>query len=539
MKDYIQHFGTSTPQTAPIPEIRGMVRNRAGGWVFETDDWTRLQRFLILGTDRGSYYASARELTREAATCIDRLLENGHGLKVVDEIVAVSDAGRAPKNDPAILALALCLKTAADVETRRAAAAAVPRVCRTTSHLASLATAMQALGGWGPLSRKAIGGWLEARSADDLAFQAVKYGQRQDWRLADLLRLAHPSAPSQDHADVYDWILERQAGEKSPRHGIRTHPAAPIIDAYERAQVEEDPKRMAALIRESRLPWEAVPSRFARNVEVQEALFESMPPTATIRQLARLTNIGLLARGSEMTKIACERITDGGRLARGRVHPMSIYLALRTYQSGHGARGKLAWQPVPEIVSALEAGFFAAFRARPKARTSLVVGVDCSGSMWDQNVTGADMTAAEAASVMAFLQVRENPNATVLAFDVRPREVSFPAIETLGAVQGASRSWGLDGGTNCALPMLWAAQHRHDVEGFAIYTDDETWQGAVHPVEAVSHYRGMYAVQSKFVCVSFIAHGYRTAGGYDDAGMLQVVGLDESAPGIIDDFLAA
>ena len=96
--------------------------------------------------------------------------------------------------DFAILALALCLKTAPDVETRRAAVAAVPKVCRTGSHLASLVVAIEGLGGWGPLSRRAIAGWIESKSAEDLAYQVVKYAQRQDWRWADLLRLAHPPA---------------------------------------------------------------------------------------------------------------------------------------------------------------------------------------------------------------------------------------------------------------------------------------------------------------------------------------------------------
>src|SRR5262249_30075403 len=154
---------------------------------------------------------------------------------------------------------------------------------------ASFVTACQGLGGWGPLTRRAVAGWLESKSAEDIAFQAVKYGQRQDWRLADMLRLAHPKAPTEQHGQVYHWILERQHGgtEKSPRHGQHSRPAAPIIDAYESAMgaTGEDAARLAVLVREGHLPWEAVPSQFARNLAVQAALFESMPPMATIRQL--------------------------------------------------------------------------------------------------------------------------------------------------------------------------------------------------------------------------------------------------------------
>lgn len=105
-----------------------------------------------------------------------------------------------------------------------------------------------------------------------------------------------------------------------------------IVAAYEALQAEADPARVAALVREHRLPWECVRPAFARDLDVQAALFERMPLTATIRQLARLTGIGLLAPGSEAAAAACARITDPGALVRSRIHPMSVYLALRTYR---------------------------------------------------------------------------------------------------------------------------------------------------------------------------------------------------------------
>ena len=32
------------------------------------------------------------------------------------------------------------------------------------------------------------------------------------------------------------------------------------------------------------------------------------------------------------------------------------------------------------------------------------------------------------------------------------------------------------GGTDCALPMLWAARNKLNVAGFITYTDSETWR---------------------------------------------------------------
>jgi 60 kDa SS-A/Ro ribonucleoprotein len=60
-----------TPQSEPIPGA-DQVRNSAGGFAWAVDDWTRLRRFLILGSEGGSYYAGERELTRENADAVVR-----------------------------------------------------------------------------------------------------------------------------------------------------------------------------------------------------------------------------------------------------------------------------------------------------------------------------------------------------------------------------------------------------------------------------------------------------------------------------------
>ena len=135
-----------TPQSAPIPGT-SQVPNSAGGFAFAVDDWARLDRFLILGAEGGSYYATERQLTRDNAQAVLRCLQLD-GRRVVNRIVAVSDEGRAPKNDPALFALALAAKLG-DVETRRAAFAALPRVARIGTHLFHFAEYVKALGGWG------------------------------------------------------------------------------------------------------------------------------------------------------------------------------------------------------------------------------------------------------------------------------------------------------------------------------------------------------------------------------------------------------
>ena len=167
---YLKRQGTRrVPQWAPIPGS-GQVPNSAGGFAWAVDDWTRLRRFLILGSEGGSYYASEWTLTRENAQALERCLAED-GPRAVAEIVHVSDEGRAPKNDPAIFALAMAAGLG-DEPTRRAALEALPQVCRTGTHLFQFATFAEGFRGWGRSLRRAVGRWYAAQPVDALAYQA-------------------------------------------------------------------------------------------------------------------------------------------------------------------------------------------------------------------------------------------------------------------------------------------------------------------------------------------------------------------------------
>src|SRR5213593_580257 len=95
----------ATPQSQPIPGS-SQGRNSGGGYSWQVDDWARLDRFLILGAEGGTYYITERELVKQNHDTLIRCIKVD-GVRAVNRIVEISDAGRAPKNDPAIFALAL------------------------------------------------------------------------------------------------------------------------------------------------------------------------------------------------------------------------------------------------------------------------------------------------------------------------------------------------------------------------------------------------------------------------------------------------
>jgi 60 kDa SS-A/Ro ribonucleoprotein len=70
------------------------------------------------------------------------------------------------------------------------------------------------------------------------------------------------------------------------------------------------------------------------------------------------------------------------------MHPIAVLAALRTYASGRGARGRGVWNPVREIVEALDAAFYTAFGNVEPTGKRLLLALDVSASMTWGSVAG-------------------------------------------------------------------------------------------------------------------------------------------------------
>ena len=525
MKTYAQHFSLRrTPQSEPI---RGTVPNSAGGHAFALSDWARLERFLVLGSEGGSYYAAPRALTRDNAQAVLRCLA-ADGARAVATIVAVSEQGRAPKAEPAIFALALAAAAEGEhaLATRRAALGALPRVCRTGTHLFQFATAVEAMRGWGRGLRRAVGDWYLARDLDALAYQSVKYRSRGGWSHRDLLRLAHPETGEPARAALFDWICR----------GTLTDAAPALVHAFAAVQAEGVNGAAAAqMVRSHGLPWEALPTGLMKSPAVGAALIERMPIGALVRQLGRLTAMGTLKPFAAETAHVVAVLSDRDRILKARLHPMALLVALRTYAAGHGERGKLAWEPVAAIVEALNAAFYTAFAAVRPTGQRLVLALDVSGSMGCGSVAGSSLTPREAAAAMALVTAATEERYQIVGFTdgLTPLPIG-PSLRLDAAVAATD---GLPfGRTDCAQPMLWALERGIAAHAFVVYTDSETWAGGVHPVEALRMYRAKTGIAAKLVVVGLVSNGFSIADPAD-AGMLDVVGFDTAVPAVIADFL--
>ena len=545
MLDFTKHFATRvramlTPQSEPVPGS-GQVPNSAGGYAWAINQWDRLDRFLVLGSEGGTYYVGERKLTLENAHAVaDCLAEDGP--RVVARVVEMSESGRAPKNDPALFVLAMAAGLG-DEPTRAAALAALPRVARTGTHLFHWLQYVRGFRGWGRGVRRAVAGWYTQKAPRELAYQLLKYPSRDGWSHRDALRLAHPRPATDEQRALFARVVSQTRAPVDGEGG-----ALALVRAADalHADAEMDPRRAAAVIRDHRLTREMVPTPLLAHPVVWEALLEEMPLTALIRNLATMTRVGLVAPGSSASRKVAERIADAGALRKARVHPVQVLGALRTYASGRGVRGSGVWQPVAKVEDALDAAFYLAFGAVQPANRRLMLALDVSGSM-GASVLGMDhLSCREASAAMALVTAATEPEHFFTAFTAGPLPSMHAGLSTGLSPLSVSPRQRLDdvvqsisnipfGGTDCALPMVEAEKNRWPVDVFVVYTDNETWAGSIHPAQALRRYRERMGIAAKLVVVAMASNGFSIADP-EDPGMLDVVGFDAAAPQLIADF---
>src|SRR5262249_8499275 len=151
--------------------------------------------------------------------------------------------------------------------------------------------------------------------------------------------------------------------------------------------------------------------------------------TAMIRNLAKMTAVGLLQPMSHASKRVVAALGDVERLKKARVHPITLLSALKVYEQGRGERGALTWTPVREIVDALDEAFYASFAAVEPTRKSHLLALDVSGSMTGGTIAGVPgLTPRVASAAMALVTAKTEKQFSVIGFTGGDSGVSPLAI---------------------------------------------------------------------------------------------------------------
>lgn len=524
LRNYVNR---TVPATEPLNSRQ--VANNGGGFSYAITDKVRLERFLILGTDGGTYYVKEMDLTKQNVEFLRNLIKTNEDL-VRETAVEISDAGRAYRNDAAIFVMALLL---AEGKNKSATVSAINKVVRTGMHVYQLADFIDSLGGWGRAKRSAIAGWFSSKTPDELAYQAVKYRQRNGWTLRDLMRLSHPKGIDQN---VGNFILGKP------------HDVIPgVIDGFEKMQKATSVENVIRVLNvHPNLPWETIPTQFLNDVRIWKKLRENgqLKGQALVRQITRLAKMGAF-NDMSFARDYADALRDEQMIRKTRLHPMQYLNAYVVYTQGqlkssggwyssYGNREK-SWSHSGIIQDALDDGFGLAFGNIEPSNKNMMISVDVSSSMTWYAAGTSNFTCAQAAGAMAMVTARVEPKYVVNGFSGNLVDLNITARDSIETAfrKVADRNFG---STNPSAPIVKAMNEGIPVDTFVVITDNEVNSGQ-HPSMALKRYRDKTGIPARMVVMGMAANNFSIADPLD-SHMLDVVGFDSNTPKVVSDFSA-
>lgn len=503
IKDFLP--GRRTVLSQPVRVVQSMP----------PDPWKAAMRFLVMGTETGTFLAGHRSFLPEQATNTISLIKSD-GIRFVETLAEVAKSGQAPRHDALLYSLALA-SALGETPTRQRALSHVTSICRTGAQLFEFVTAAEQLRGWGRGMRKAVADWYVSSNVDDLTHQALRHHQGGGWTHRDLLRLSHPKPPTEGHRVLFKWIIDEVLTGPNPTIEAAmalTEPGAPVAD----------------LIREHRLTRHIVPPELLCRPEVWDALLQDMPVAEMIGNLGGMTRSGLLTSSSAATHHVVDKLLNETLLRRAKIHPISFLFAHAAYAQSHAS-----YEPVRPIVDALDSAFKLAYSALEPTEKRSLIGIDGSGSMTTATVGGSRLSACEAATAMALITSSTEPTCTPMVFADSLRKLPFSKGMTLAQALQHTREVNF-GAIDCSLPMVWAAKQRVETDLFVVYTDKKTGFGKIHPTQALADYRQRLGINAKLITVSLCGNPF-TIADPGDPGMLDVVGFDACVPAALREFI--
>lgn len=540
---------TNVPQSQPIfGREQDMAKNNAGGFAFVISKWDRLTRFLILGSEGGSYYVGEKTLTQQNALCVVECAKEDPK-KTLSIILDISLQGRAVKQNPTIFALALLAANVKDanVEVKNLVSDSVTQVCRTGTMLFMYLNYVKQLRGLGPSVRKSIAKFYTVQPLEKLDLNVVKYRNREGFTHRDVLRLTHPTTKDATRNDYFKYIVGK--GEA---------PKGTLASVFESIKNETDHKKIISAIKEHKLPWEAIPTTALGNIDVWKALLPTMAMTAMIRNLGKMTSLGMFDSNTrEEVKIVVDKLTNAEQVSKSRVHPFTIYAAIKVYGAGRGVKGSLRWTPNSKIEDALDTCMELSYKNIEATGKRFFVGMDVSASM-TASVLGMDYVSAYEASA-AFVSIlnRVETSVDIVAFGAKRwgynrgpfawrcyngnenglTPIAFSKRDSISSIVNTMQNkYHMGGGTDCALPMLYAIEKKIPVDVFVITTDNESWAGNIHASKALELYRRTMGIDAKLIVLATAATSF-SVGDPNDKGTLNCCGFDSSIGQVISEFV--
>lgn len=487
-----------------------------------------------------------------------RLITNGQGKVVVDLIKQTTRENRAPRYGPLLYALALCAKSK-DKATKNAAFRSLAEVCRLPTHLFQFIKFADILSGshkgWGRAQRKGVSEWYNQKHFLDnplkLLHLGCKYRRRNTFSHKDVIRLGHvkPANPHVAFAIRYFVKGKKYLGDFRKTEDIALNLAYQYVLALEKTRKvsTNDTVQLCKLIKEHRFSHEHIPTTHLGSKEVWESLVSTMPLTALIRHLGKLSALGLLNPGEPKEDYVFNKLCSQTGVQSTKMHPFILLTAWNSYKrgfSGPADHKRSVWEINPRIANALETAFYNSLSNVRPTGGRLLLAVDGSEAMLHRPAHGMPEVSARSAAVALVLAIskieaqahRTGNVETVLLLDtVRPIVIN---TQRDNDIESASQRFSVEGTTSNLDPgraiqfVDWALENEKTFDAFVLFTISGT-----PIVDVARRYREqMSTPHCRFVNVVMTSIDYNVTDPHDQ-NMLNVIGLDSKAVSLILDFI--
>jgi 60 kDa SS-A/Ro ribonucleoprotein len=514
-----------TPQNQPIPgRETEMIQGRSGGWMFDAGIWQMVRRCLLIGTAQGTYYAGKRELTDDFVQTIEEAVaEDPH--RLAEEIVYASE-GRAINNSAPILALVL-LSMGEKPEAKKAFLEIFPQVVRTGSHFYEWLNYTKSLRGFGKVIREAGKNWFAKEDVKALAYQLLKYQQRQGFKHRDALRLFHVKPLTEEHNQLFNWAVKGWASLPAKI------PSEALAQIWWYEWLKYNPQRTHEAISFGKLTHEMAAPVGHMDRQAWQLLFDDMPIGAMLRNLASLTEIGVLSADASRNLERIETMLNNKEyLRRGRIHPIDVLKALKTYASGGKlGQSKKTWQPVPRIVDILEKALEMSFEVVEPTNKVFLHAIDVSGSMSYTTVSSIGLTCCEIATAMALVTAKAEKNYVIRGFATEFKDLGIVKRDSFSSALKKASNLNF-GGTDASVAYEWAIKNKFKADVICFWTDSESWAGVKHPAIVLAEYRQKVNPLAKAVYVTLAPYRITLVDPQDKLSY-DLGGFDPSVPRVI------
>lgn len=299
----------------------------------------------------------------------------------------------------------------------------------------------------GTRPKKLVAGWLNA--ASDAQLLSASVGASPS--LADVIRLSHVPSGDQSRDTFYKFLLGRDHEEGALPAIVQE------LKAFRKGDLATVPK---------------VPFELLTSLDLSKAHWAEIARNATWNQTRMNLNTFLrhgVFDSKDLVDLVASRLANTELIAKANAFPYQLMAAYVNIDSAMPRK----------IINALQDAMEHAVANVPAFDCEVAVAVDTSGSMGN-SVTGdrkgatSKVRCIDVAALIASAVLRKNPEADVVPFDTKVRDVSLNARDSI--LTNAGKLAALKGGgTDCACALADLNRRASKAKLVIFASDNESW----------------------------------------------------------------